>query len=124
VLIRDKLTALRRTELFRNLPEPLLGKIAGLAVSKQLQRDEVLFSEEDEAAGVFVIASGEFRSIRQDGQGRQQVLSTERTGALLAAVAVFSGGTYYSTMIADCESQVLCIHLEHMRRLCQESNQG
>jgi CRP-like cAMP-binding protein len=116
----DKVTALRKSEVFRVLPEDLLRKIAALAISRQLSRGQVLFSEHDEASGVYVVVSGEFRSIRQSADGREQVLSTERAGATLAAVAVFNDGKFYSTMIADASAEVICVNKRDMYQLCRE----
>lgn len=119
-LSMDKVEALRRTDLFRALNDDLLHKIAGHAISRHLERGQVLFSEHDEALALYVVASGELRSIRQSHEGREQVLSTERAGAILALAPVFNSGKFYSTVIADSAAQVLCISREELRELCQE----
>ncbi len=116
----DKVAILRKTDLFGTLSDALLAKIAGLVTTRQVERDQVLYSEYDEASAVYVVASGELRSIRQSAQGREQVLSTERSGAVLAAVPVFNGGKFYSTIIADISSEVLAIEKHQMHRLCRE----
>ena len=116
----DKVAALRKSEVFRELPEDLLHEVAALAFPRHLTRGQVLFSEHDEAYGVYVVIRGEFRSIRQSADGREQVLSTERAGATLAAVAVFNDGKFYSTRIADTNAEVICIHKRDMFQLCRE----
>lgn len=116
----DKIAALRQSDIFRDMPEDLLKKVAGLAVSRHLTRGQVLFSEHDEASGVYVVVRGELRSVRQSAGGREQVLSTERSGATLAAVAVFNDGKFYSTMIADTSAEVICIAKRDMLQLCRE----
>lgn len=116
----NKMEALRQTELFGSISDALLRKIAGLAITRQLKRGQVLYSEHEEASGLFVVVSGEIRSIRQSASGREQVLSTEGPGAILAAVPVFNGGKFYSTMIADSASEVLCIEKRHVHELCRE----
>lgn len=119
-LAMDKVEVLRRTDLFRALNEDLLKKIATHGVARQLERGQILFSEHEEASAVYVVASGELRSIRQSAEGREQVLSTERAGAILALAPVFNSGKFYSTVIADSDAQVLCIDRDEMRELCQE----
>jgi CRP-like cAMP-binding protein len=116
----DKVAALRKSEVFRSLPEDLLYKVSALAVPRQLNRGQILFSEHDQASGVYVVVRGEFRSVRQSLDGREQVLSTERAGATLAAVAVFNDGKFYSTMIADAGAEVICIAKRDMFQLCRE----
>jgi CRP-like cAMP-binding protein len=116
----DKVAALRQTDLFGGLPEDLLKKIAGIAIARRLSRGQVLFSEHDQASGLFVVANGDLRSVRQNLEGREQVLSTERRGAVLAAAPVFNGGKYYSTVIADTKSDVLCLEKHNVHQVCHE----
>src|SRR6476660_6455170 len=97
----DKVAALRKTDLFGSLADDLLIKISGLALTRYLSPEQVLYSEHDEASALYVVVKGELRSVRQNLEGREQVLSSERSGAILAAVPVFNGGKFYSTMIAD-----------------------
>ena|SRR5581483_12396494 len=118
--INEKVEALRKTDLFGTLPEDLLRRIASLAAARYLAHNEVLYSEHDEASALFVVARGELRSIRQNLDGREQVLSTERRGAILAAVPVFNGGKFYSTMIADTRADVLSIEKHQVHQLCRE----
>ena len=116
----DKIAALRRTALFSSLTDDLLHKIASYAVVRQLGRGQVLFSEHEEASALYVVARGEIRSIRQSADGREQVLSTEKAGAVLAAAPIFNGGKFYSTAIADAASEVLCIGKKDMHELCRQ----
>jgi CRP/FNR family transcriptional regulator len=117
----DKIAALRQSDIFCAMPQDLLKKTADLAVPRQLNRGQVLFSEHDEASGIYVVVRGELRSVRQSVDGREQVLSTERAGATLAAVAVFNDGKFYSTMIADTSAEVICITKQDMLQLCREN---
>src|SRR3954447_4042673 len=116
----DRVAALRHSEIFRALSENLLQKVADFAVPRRLNRDQVLFSEHDEASGVYVVVRGEFRSVRQSSDGREQVLSTEGAGATLAVVAVFNGGRFYSTMIANRSAEVICVGKRDMHQLCRD----
>ena len=118
--VLDKFAALRATDLFGGLPDPVLRTIAGCAITRSLQRGEFLYSEREEASALYVVGRGELRSIRQDRNGREQVLSTERPGAILAAVAIFNGGKFYSTMIADSDADILSIGKREMHELCRK----
>jgi CRP/FNR family cyclic AMP-dependent transcriptional regulator len=116
----DRTEALRRTALFGNLPQDLLEKIASLAVNKSVPGDQILASEHQQASGIYIIVQGEFRSIRQTREGREQVLSTERAGAIIGLVPVFNSGKFYSTMIADADSEVLFIKSADLHELCRQ----
>ncbi|HZS55221.1 MAG TPA: Crp/Fnr family transcriptional regulator, partial [Bryobacteraceae bacterium] len=116
----DKIVALQGADLFGCLPNTVLMKVAGRATIRTLTVGEVLFSEHDSATALYVVVEGELRSVRRNEDGREQVLSTERAGAVLAAVPMFSGGKFYSTTIADRRSEVLCIQARDVRELCRE----
>lgn len=118
-----KVAVLRSTQLFSTLTDELLKKIAGLALSRHLERGQVLCSEHEEAVALYVVATGELRAIRQTPDGREQVLSTERPGAVLGAVPVFNGGKFYSTIIADIPSEVLSIEKHQIHELCREHSE-
>lgn len=115
----SKLDALRRTELFRNLSGDLLEKIAALAATRRVSRGQVLVSEHEEASGIYIIVQGEFRSVRQTYDGREQVLSTERVGAVIGVVPVFNGGNFYRTLISDTASEVIFLKTGDVHDLCR-----
>jgi CRP/FNR family transcriptional regulator len=84
-----------------------------------LNRGEILYSEHDEASALYVVARGRLRSVRLSRHGKEQVLSTEGPGSVLAAVAIFDGGNFHSTAIADKASELLVIGKRNMLELCR-----
>lgn len=116
----DKFAALRKTDLFGALSDDLLKKIAGYVTNRQLTPGQLLFSEDEEAHGLYIIAEGELRSVRQNPEGREQVLSTEGPGAVLAVAPLFSGGKFFSTVVADSAAQVLSLEKGQLHQLCRE----
>jgi CRP/FNR family transcriptional regulator len=116
----EKISALQKADMFRGLSESLLREIANRATVRRFHKEEIIVSERDDASGIYVVVEGELRSIRQNRQGREQVLSTESPGAVLAAVPVFNGGKFYSTLIADTDATVLCINVHDTHELCRE----
>lgn len=118
----EKAAALRKTELFANVSDAVLGEVASRTITRQLRPGEVLFSEHDKAKALYIVVDGTLRSIRQNQKGREQVLSSEGPGAILGAVPIFSEGNFHSTTIADVTCQVLCIEAEDVLNLCQQHN--
>jgi CRP-like cAMP-binding protein len=116
----DKVAALRRTELFSGLPESVLSDAAGCAIVRRFKAGEILYSESDKASALHVIVDGEIRSVRLTAKGREQVLSTEGAGAVLAAAPVFNGKKFHTTAIAEKPGHVLCIPSADVHRLCRE----
>jgi CRP/FNR family transcriptional regulator len=112
--------ALRKTELLATVSEDIVSELARRSIVRELKPGEILFSEDAEASGLYIVVEGELRSIRSNAKGREQVLSTEHPGAVLAAVPVFTGGRFYVTAIADTRSTVLCIDSQEILKLCNE----
>jgi len=109
--------ALRKTELFRDLEEPLLLALAERAVERRLSRDEILFVIGESAKGLYVIVSGSVRAYRTGNDGREQIIHTERAGSTIGELPVFDGQPYPSTVAADEDSVVLFLDRDSVRRL-------
>lgn len=116
----DKIAALRKTELFAKISDPVVSEAASRSVVRRLKTGEILYSEHEEVSGLFIVAEGELRSIRQNARGREQVLSVEKPGAILSVAPVFNGRKYYSTAIANTDSYILCIETQNLHNLCRE----
>jgi CRP/FNR family transcriptional regulator len=117
-MITDKISALKRTQLFGELEESELRALAERAVERRLARDEILFVAGDEARGLFVIADGALRAFREGVDGREQVIHVEREGATIAELPVFDDKPYPSTVAAEEETVVLYLDKNDVKALC------
>ena len=116
----DKLSALKRTNLFKELDDRTLSALAERAHEQQFQKDEVVFVAGEEALGLYVIVEGALRAFRVGSDGREQVIHIERAGASIAEVPVFDGGSYPSTAAADEATTTLFIAKRDVRDLVLE----
>lgn len=116
----DKIAALRRTPLFRELDDTTLSLLAEHAVPRHYRKDELLFLAGDEAHGLFVIVNGSVRAFRESVDGREQVIHVERAGATVAEVPVFDDGAYPSTVAAEEDTDTLFLDKRDVRQLCLE----
>ncbi len=119
----DKIEALRRTTLFGSVGNRQLEALAERAVSKRIRQGDLLFSEGEEARGLYVVVEGAIRAFRESGEGREQVIHVERGGATIGEVPMFDNGTFPSTAAAEEDSVVLFIDKREVRRLCLEHPQ-
>jgi CRP/FNR family transcriptional regulator len=119
----DKVAALGRTPLFKELDAELLRALAARAIERRFRKDELLFVAGDEARGLYVIVEGAVRAFRESAEGREQVIHVERAGATVAEVPVFDGGTYPSSVAAETDSILLFIDKRDVRDLCPEHPQ-
>ena len=85
----DKVAALKRTPLFKELDHATLQLLAQYAAPRHYRKDEVLFLAGEKAHGLFVIVNGSVRAFRESLDGREQVIHVERAGATVAEVPVF-----------------------------------
>ncbi|MBO0857392.1 MAG: Crp/Fnr family transcriptional regulator [Chloracidobacterium sp.] len=117
-MITDKISALKKTQLFGELEEPDLRALAERAVERRLARDEILFIAGDDARGLYVIESGALRAFREGADGREQVIHVERAGATIAELPVFDDKPYPSTVAAEEETVVFYLDKNDVRSLC------
>jgi CRP/FNR family transcriptional regulator, cyclic AMP receptor protein len=116
----NKISLFRNAGLFRGLTREVVTRAADLAISSHLNPGQILFYEHERASGLYVVSRGELRSIRQDAEGREQTLATASRGAVLGLAALFSGETFFSTMVADSTVEVFCIEKHDFHQLCRE----
>jgi len=114
----EKIGALKKTELFGTLSEGELKALAEACVARSLQKGETLFNVGEEAKGLYVIAKGSLRAVRENTEGREQVIHVEKAGTTIAEVPVFDDKPYPSTVVAEEDSGVLYISKEDVKRLC------
>jgi CRP-like cAMP-binding protein len=114
----DKIAALKRTVLFKELDDTTLNLVAEYAVPRHYRKDETLFLAGEEAHGLFVIVNGSVRAFRESVDGREQVIHVERAGATVAEVPVFDDGPYPSTVAAEEDTDTLFLDKSDVRQLC------
>jgi CRP/FNR family transcriptional regulator len=114
--LEQRINVLAKSALFRNLPDAALAKLAAHSIERKLRQGQILFTTNEPASGLYIVLSGSVRAFRENIEGREQTIHVERTGGILAEVAVFDGGPYPSTAVADEDSEVLFITAEDVRR--------
>jgi CRP-like cAMP-binding protein len=111
---RERIEALRATQLFGNASAEALKLLASHAVERRLHQGEILFVGGKTARGLYVAVSGSLRAYRESEEGREQTIHVEHAGATFAEVPVFDDGPSPSTVMAEEESVVLFL----AKRMC------
>ena len=106
--------------LFSGLTGAVVRKAANIATSGRLSRGRILFYEHERATGVYVVSEGELCSFRQDAEGHEQTLSIAHRGAVVGLGALFGGGTFFSTTIANSTVEIFYIEKHDVDELCRE----
>ena len=110
--------ALAKAALFSGLSERELGYLLARLVSRKYSSGEVVFSEGETCAGLYVVESGSIRIFKSSPGGREQVLSVEGPGGSVAELPVFDGGNYPASVAAIEDSVLLFVSKQDIHGLC------
>jgi CRP/FNR family transcriptional regulator len=107
--VDEKLEVLRKTALFGELDAAALSELASRMSERRLDRNAILFVENEPSEGMFVLAEGAVRAFRSGLDGREQIIHVEKAVATLAEVTVFDDGNYPSTVAGEEQSRLFFI---------------
>lgn len=111
---------LKGTPLFAALTDAELEALAARTAVRSYASGELLFSEGDPCAGLFLIASGRIRIYKGSASGREQVLTVEGPGGSIAELPVFDGEAYPASAAALETSELLFVSRKDFRSVCME----
>lgn len=114
----DAAKTLSQVGLFAGLSEGELAFLAQRAVARKFSAGEILFSEGDPCAGMYVVEAGHIRIFKTSAGGREQVLSIEGPGGSVAELPVFDGGNYPASVSAAEDATLLFIAKQDFHALC------
>lgn len=117
------LATIKSTQLFSALDSSEIGSFAERTSLRRFAPGELLFSEGEPCAGLYVVISGRVRIFKTSSSGREQVLTIEGPGGSIAELPVFDGGTYPASAAAVDESQLLFVSRNDFRAYCLEHPQ-
>lgn len=112
--------ALARVPIFNELAENELRFLSDRAVPRHYAAGELIFSEGEPCAGLYVVESGQVRIVKTSPSGREQVLGSEGPGASIAELPVFDGGTYPASASAASETTLIFVSKKDFQALCLE----
>src|ERR1051326_2101260 len=118
----DRAAVLSRVPIFSELSDAELKFLSDRAVSRHYGAGELVFSEGDPCAGLFVVEQGSVRIFKTSAAGREQVLTMEHAGSSVAELPVFDGGTYPASASAASECNLIFISRNDFRALRSEES--
>jgi len=96
----DVFRVLKAVPLFAALTDGEIASLAARTAVRSYASGELLFSEGDPCAGLFLIAAGRIRIYKGSASGREQVLAVEGPGGSIAELPVFDGEAYPASAAA------------------------
>jgi len=109
---------LARVPIFSGLTESELAFLVQRALPRHFSAGEIVFSEGQACAGLYVVESGHVRIFKSSSGGREQVLSIDGPGSSVAELPVFDGGNYPASVTAIEDATLLFVSKEDFRSLC------
>jgi len=111
---------LKAAPLFAALTEVEIELLSRRTGARAYSPGELLFSEGEPCAGLYMIASGRVRIFKISPSGREHVLAIEGPGSSIAELPVFDGGAYPASASAVDASEMLFISRKEFRAICLE----
>ncbi len=104
--IRELLTT---NSLFRDLAEEVIGKIADMAVTRELAAGQILFSKGDPGDALYGVMSGRIRISAGAPSGKEVVLNTIEAGEVFGEIALLDGRPRTADAVAAVDSELMRI---------------
>jgi CRP/FNR family cyclic AMP-dependent transcriptional regulator len=109
---------LAQVALFSGLTDAELTFLAQRTVTRRYSSGEIVFSEGETCAGLYVVEQGNIRIFKISPAGREQVLSIDGPGSSVAEVPVFDGGNYPASAAAVGDATLLFVSKQDFQTLC------
>ncbi len=114
----SSLSVLKRVPIFSSLSEREFAFLTSHLLQRRYSSGELIFSEGEVCAGLYVVQSGNVRIFKSSVGGREQVLSIDGPGSSIAELPVFDGGNYPASAQAVSDSTLLFFSRQDFHALC------
>ena len=115
--------SLKECRLFSGLKDGEIAELGGISISKKYPKGALIFSEDEEAKGFFVIISGKVKIYKLSPEGKEQILHIISPGETFAEAALFAGSTYPAFAESLTETRVLYFSKEGFFNLIRRNPQ-
>jgi CRP/FNR family transcriptional regulator, cyclic AMP receptor protein len=101
----DKLVLLRQHALFRDLPVPIIERLASYMKTRRVARGKAIFAKGDPGTGLLGVLAGSVKISVASADGRDIVLNIIQQGEIFGEIALLDGHprTADASAISDCE---------------------
>ncbi|MBW1616972.1 MAG: Crp/Fnr family transcriptional regulator [Deltaproteobacteria bacterium] len=108
------------TPIFKELNNEQLQKISDIALLKQVEKNEIIFSEGEEGIGFYIVASGMIKIYKSSISGKEQILHIFEKGEPFGEAAVFMNRPFPATAMAIKKGSVLFFPKKKFINLAQK----
>jgi CRP-like cAMP-binding protein len=116
----DPAVLLARAELFRALDPDVVKRVAADARTVVVQRNDLIFSEGDDAGELFVVRSGRIAIAKRSADGRESVVALMEEGDLIGEMSLFDGEGRSADARALEPSELVAVPFASLRSVLEE----
>ena len=95
--------------MFNGLNTEQLEEVAMIIVDQEIKRNQPIFSQGDEAKGLYIVVEGRVKVFKVSFDGKEQILHILGAGEPFAEVAVFTGSSYPASSMTMEKSRLFFI---------------
>jgi CRP/FNR family transcriptional regulator, dissimilatory nitrate respiration regulator len=107
--------------LFNGLPVDQLESLSLITTENIYKKGENIFSENEQATGLYAVASGRVKIYKLSPDGREQILHIFGPGEVFGEVPVFAGKRFPASADAMDESRILFFQRDALIGLIQKN---
>ncbi len=111
---------LNNNQYFSNLEGDELDRLQKIILKRSYKKGEVIFFEEEEGEGLFLLQSGKVKLTKMVKNGEEQILTILKSGEIFAEVVLFDKRSYPATAIAIEDTELGLIRRDDMKSLIKE----
>ncbi len=109
---------LKRVPVFSSLSDQEFEFLAAHLVQRRFGAGEIIFTEGESCAGLYVVQTGNVRIFKSSAGGREQVLAIDGPGSSIAELPVFDGGDYPASAQAITDCSLFFVSKQDFQSLC------
>jgi len=113
-----KSTAFKNSELGRDLGESVCEELFQIGELRHFKNGEMIFNENDEAEGIYLVLNGVVKLVRYTFEGREVILHHTHEKHFFAEAAIFLG-KYPAAAISYKKSELLFLRKANVLKLMQ-----
>ena len=107
--------------LFNGLPSDQIEDLAMITVESLYTKGKNIFSEDEQATGLYAVTSGRVKIFKLSSEGREQILHIFGPGEVFGEVPVFAGKRFPASADAMEESRILFFPRESLINLIKRN---
>ncbi|UMZ72644.1 Crp/Fnr family transcriptional regulator [Natranaerofaba carboxydovora] len=109
---KELISGLKKVDLFSHLEESELNILVELAEYQEYKQGEIIFFEGEPGEAMYVIEKGKVKILKDNVEGKEQILNVVQKGDVFAEVVIFDDRPYPATAEVVEDSLIAAIKKE------------